>query len=218
MNEIANNKVNLCDSCSQVYPDCTSKPENVYFGDGIGHDNICACSEYQPKSSELKRDSSDTISRQAAIDFIDAGHLCNPNEPRWSDNEVVNFLKSRPSAQLQLEECPIYGGMCGYPSNLCYECPRHGGAHEKPLWWTEGLQPFAQPQRIKGRWTKAYDGYDGHVKCVQCFKTYDWDTQAQYYNFCPNCGAWMSEESEPEHTMDEFMHGQDLGSPEDGSL
>ena len=42
----------------------------------------------------------DLISRQAAIDFINAGHLCNPNEPRWSDNEVVNFLKSRPSAQL----------------------------------------------------------------------------------------------------------------------
>ena len=41
----------------------------------------------------------DAISRQAAIDFIDAGHLCNPNEPRWSDNEVVNFLKSRPSTQ-----------------------------------------------------------------------------------------------------------------------
>ena len=42
---------------------------------------------------------SDLIDRQAAIDFIDAGHLVNPNEPRWSDNEVVNFLKSRPSAQ-----------------------------------------------------------------------------------------------------------------------
>ena len=41
----------------------------------------------------------DLIDRQAAIDFIDAGHLVNPNEPRWSDNEVVNFLKSRPSAQ-----------------------------------------------------------------------------------------------------------------------
>ena len=40
----------------------------------------------------------DLISRQAAIDFIDAGRLCNPNEPRWSDNEIVNFLKSRPSA------------------------------------------------------------------------------------------------------------------------
>lgn len=42
---------------------------------------------------------SDLIDRQAAIDFIDAGRLCNPNEPRWSDNEIVNFLKSRPSAQ-----------------------------------------------------------------------------------------------------------------------
>lgn len=41
----------------------------------------------------------DTISRQAAIDFIDAGRLVNPNEPRWSDNEVVAFLKSRPSAE-----------------------------------------------------------------------------------------------------------------------
>lgn len=42
---------------------------------------------------------SDLIDRQAAIDFIDAGRLGNPNEPRWSDNEIVNFLKSRPSVQ-----------------------------------------------------------------------------------------------------------------------
>lgn len=46
----------------------------------------------------------DMISRQAAIDFVDAGHLVNPNEPRWSDNEVVNFLKSRPSAQPDSKE------------------------------------------------------------------------------------------------------------------
>ena len=39
----------------------------------------------------------DLISRQAAIDFVDAGHLVNPNEPRWSDNEVVNFLKRLPT-------------------------------------------------------------------------------------------------------------------------
>ena len=49
----------------------------------------------------------DTISRQAAIDFIDAGHLVNPNEPRWSDNEVVNFLKSRPSAQPEQRWIPV---------------------------------------------------------------------------------------------------------------
>ena len=46
----------------------------------------------------------DLISRQAAIDFIDAGRLCNPNEPRWSDNEIVNFLKSRPSADIDLSD------------------------------------------------------------------------------------------------------------------
>ena len=55
----------------------------------------------------------------------------------------------------------------------------------------KAIEALSQPQRIKGRWTKAYDGYDGHVKCTQCFKTYDWDAQAQYYNFCPNCGADM---------------------------
>lgn len=78
MNEITNNKVNLCDSCSQVYPDCTSKPENVYFGDGIGHDNICACSEYRPSAQPectrecmpMYADVSDCISRQAAIDAV----------------------------------------------------------------------------------------------------------------------------------------------------
>lgn len=55
--------------------------------------------------SEIPNGSDDTISRQAAIDFIDAGHLVNPNEPRWSDNEVVNFLKSRPSTQPEIIRC-----------------------------------------------------------------------------------------------------------------
>ena len=55
------------------------------------------------KEPEAKND--DLISRQAAIDFIDAGRLGNPNEARWSDNEVVNFLKSRPSAQPEIVRC-----------------------------------------------------------------------------------------------------------------
>lgn len=47
----------------------------------------------------------DLISRKAAIDFIDAGHLCNPNELRWSDNDVVNFLKKRPPAEPEIIRC-----------------------------------------------------------------------------------------------------------------
>ena len=56
--------------------------------------------------------------------------------------------------------------------------------------------PSAQPQRKTGWWTKAYDGIDDHVKCTGCFKTYDWISQAQYYNYCPNCGADMRGEQD----------------------
>ena len=70
----------------------------------------------QPVGKDINVSCKDTISRQAAIDFIDAGRLGNPNEPRWSDNEVVNFLKSRPSAQPEPE---IYWG--------------YASTHERPL-------------------------------------------------------------------------------------
>jgi hypothetical protein len=36
--------------------------------------------------------------------------------------------KLPPAQPEQLEQCPIYGGMCAYPSNQCYDCPRHAGA------------------------------------------------------------------------------------------
>ncbi len=52
--------------------------------------------------------------------------------------------------------------------------------------------PSAEPERKTGKWIKANDGIDGHVNCTECFKTYDWDTQAQYYDFCPSCGAKMN--------------------------
>ena len=66
---------------------------------------------------------SDSISRQAAIDFIDAGRLGNPNEPRWSDNEIVGFLKSRPSAEPERKKGKWTDGrdMLGYP-RIPYHC------------------------------------------------------------------------------------------------
>lgn len=67
----------------------------------------------------------------------------------WHYEQALSEIREMlEDAQPQLDTCPIYGGMCGYPSNLCYECPRHEGAKERPQWWTEGLQPFAQPQWI----------------------------------------------------------------------
>lgn len=40
-----NNKVNLCDSCRNNYPECNG---DVLFGDGVGNDNICCCNCYNP--------------------------------------------------------------------------------------------------------------------------------------------------------------------------
>lgn len=56
------------------------------------------------------------------------------------------------------------------------------------------------------------------MKCDQCglvIKDWDWHR----FKYCPNCGADMrGGQEEPEHTMEEYMFGQEMGNPEDGSL
>ena len=43
------NEVNLCASCRNELPECPS--ESIIFGTGVGYDNICACSDYEPIES-----------------------------------------------------------------------------------------------------------------------------------------------------------------------
>ncbi len=43
-------KVNLCDWCLRNYPECGS--DNIEFGDDVGYDNICFCSDYKPERME----------------------------------------------------------------------------------------------------------------------------------------------------------------------
>lgn len=38
--------------------------------------------------------------------------------------EVIELIY-QVAQQEQLERCPIYGGKCSYPSELCFECPLH---------------------------------------------------------------------------------------------
>lgn len=49
-------------------------------------------------------------------------------------------------------------------------------------------------ERKRGEWIGG-NGVD-YVRCGCCHKDYDWVSQAQYYNFCPNCGAKMKMEGE----------------------
>ena len=52
--EIEGNKVNLCDSCMYEYPTCDSGPNDTFFGDGKGSDNVCCCSRYEPLQSKRR--------------------------------------------------------------------------------------------------------------------------------------------------------------------
>lgn len=112
----------------------------------------------------------------------------------WHYEQALSEIREMlEDAQPQLEICPIYGGMCGYPSNLCYECPRHEGAKEQPQWWTEGLQPFAQPQRMNGKWVQISPAkiYECSI-CGKNVMTEDIDA----YDFCHGCGADMRGEQD----------------------
>ena len=73
----------------------------------------------------------DCISRQALLDKFEPWLKVKD----YNDGEL-NMLKAvlyeirfmPPAQPEQLEQCPIYGGMCAYPSGQCYDCPRHAGA------------------------------------------------------------------------------------------
>ena len=52
--------------------------------------------------------------------------------------------------------------------------------------------PSALSERKKGQWEGTLlVKNSGRVKCSECYAIYDWDTQAQYFKYCPNCGADM---------------------------
>lgn len=59
------------------------------------------------------------------------------------------------------------------------------------MWLAEKLDkcPTIEPKR--GKWIPIHG--EPIVACSVCRKKYDWDTEAQYYNFCPNCGAKMED-------------------------
>ena len=90
------------------------------------------------------------------------------------------LIDTEPTADVrenvQLDVCPLYGGVCGYPSGECYDCPRHGNFREN----------------VKGEWLHdevTMNGntvYTPNAKCSIC------DCYVfQESDFCPNCGADM---------------------------
>ena len=109
--------------------DIDSDGEPGYYGDTWKFiDTI----KNMPNVHDLPKDT-DTISRQAAIDALRAmqtyklfaGDDMLLIDQAGAQTELMMLPPAQPE---QLEQCPIYGGMCAYPSGQCYDCPRHAGA------------------------------------------------------------------------------------------
>ena len=68
----------------------------------------------------------DLISRQRLLEYIHGDPVGRLLCDKYNlDGLIENLPPIQPE---QLEQCPIYGGMCAYPSDQCYDCPRHAGA------------------------------------------------------------------------------------------
>ena len=101
-------------------------------------------------------------------------------------------------------------------SEACFELRGVFGSCEDAL----NALPSAEVEPVKhGRW-KPFDLTWGRsvYACTSCGEAFEVPTEMEkpIFIYCPNCGARMN--TEEEHSMEEFMFGQDMGSEEDGSL
>lgn len=49
---VKDSKINLCDTCGFYIAECDGL---ITFGDGVGNDNVCECSSYEPKDESDDR-------------------------------------------------------------------------------------------------------------------------------------------------------------------
>ena len=172
----------------------------------------------------------DTISRKMAIDALDKRFDSIPMEQTTEILMLRKDLRELPSAQPETELLPDTKAVPDDRDMVClservsatYYDDEHEEWTQKSVTIAEVLDsvcdeytvvPSAQPEREKGEWID-YTEY-GYVECPFCKSATNCDGNKDELHFCFSCGADMREE---EHTMEEFMYGQDMGSPEDGSL
>ena len=127
------NKFGTCNCCGKSSSEdpLMISVKFSYYGHGT---LICLCDDCKKKliealppanNSEIPN-SSDTISRAKAIAEVAEALRGLPVVCKDIAEEAIKQLP--PAQPAQLEQCPIYGGMCAHPSNQCYDCPRHAGA------------------------------------------------------------------------------------------
>ena len=132
----------------------------------------------------------DCISRQAAIDAL--AYLDDYEE------QAIETLRKLPSAQPEQQWIPCSERLP--EAETMYFRPKHRYLCQRKNEMFVGAR-FCEPNGMLKEW---WDWYGTKIR--------DEDVIA----WMPLPEPWRGEEHEP--TMEEFMYGQDMGNPEDGSL
>ena len=117
---------------------------------------------------------SDLISRQAAIDGKFTTYLANGVEIYPVEAVPVDYLKALPSAHPEMDE---WCTDCKEYDSERHCCPRFNRVIREAL-----------AERKTGRWILKPNIY-GVAYCSEC----DYELHTNNTNYCPNCGARMSD-------------------------
>ena len=178
----------------------------------------------------------ETIYRQDAIDVL---HVCLPGIPLKRLNEILSAVPSAQSDNDKQELIrAITAGIVATNTKDVYSCGMRNGMR-----WCKGLLEeddpkfedaslYANPEQRHGR---IFQGIDVEYPSISTYPecegkpyfsikyTEDGQDFIGYGTYKPEVLSeylieYFMPSAEPEHTMEEFMYGQELGDPEDGSL
>lgn len=70
------NQVHLCGFCKYDYPECPAEMSDVIFGNGTGHDNICACAKFEIKPERIATETEQTAKVVHSTTFGEWKNMC----------------------------------------------------------------------------------------------------------------------------------------------
>ena len=160
----------------------------------------------------------DLISRKDAIDALNIAMNIWSSMPEWREHKIIECLEELPSAEPDVPDINVsdmisrQAAIDTVGSMLRRKFGIGGDLAEITLAGLPSAQPDLQP--TCNQLATDTISRQAALDLIEKAPINGWVKDA----LIGDVRALPSAQPEPEHTMEEFMYGQDLGSPEDGSL